>query len=180
MRRRREANPRRVDTEKKNSIILSLRVLKLVTFSCYRAANISLSQNWMSILTSSTMMETMIRFTLSNCENYRAPYWRPLFVCVGKQECVALQEKARGVNLLQRGGYTVANQRSRVDLQYTKERPSNYCWVLRFARGLPLSFGCEGTFKIYDYPKVNTPVLRNATPCSRIFMYQYTRRHAQK
>jgi hypothetical protein len=34
----------------------------------------------MSILTSSTMMETMIRFTLSNCENCTAPYWRPLFV----------------------------------------------------------------------------------------------------
>jgi len=70
MRRWREANPRRVDIEeKKTSLILSLRVLKLVTFSCYWAANISLSQNWMSILTSSTMMETMIRFTVSNCEN---------------------------------------------------------------------------------------------------------------
>ena len=69
MRRRTEANPRRVDTEeKKTSIILSLQVLKLVTFSCYWAANISLSRNWMSILTSSTMMETMIRFTLCNCE----------------------------------------------------------------------------------------------------------------
>lgn len=108
MRRRREANPRRVDTEgkkkKKTSIILSLRVLKLMTFSCYSAANISLSQNWMSILTSSTMMEALIRFTLCNCETAGLHTESLCLFGVGERECVALQEGAREGTMVQSGG----------------------------------------------------------------------------
>ena len=73
--------PRPVNTwKKKKTIILSLQVLKPVTFLYYWPANISLSQNWMSTFPSSAMLATMIRFSLCNCENCTDPFWKPLFV----------------------------------------------------------------------------------------------------
>jgi len=105
MRRRREANPRRVGTEAKKKFDHFVTAsIKTRDISCYWAANISLSQNWMSILTSSTMMETLIRFTLCNSETAGFHTEGLCLFGVGERECVALQEGAREGTMVQRGG----------------------------------------------------------------------------
>lgn len=149
MQRRREARPRRVDTEeKKTSIILSLRVLKLVTFSCYWAANISLSQNWMSILTSTTMMETMIRFTLSNCENCTVPYRRPLFVWCGGTRMRGSSARSEGGTYGTKRRLNCCKPAISCGFIVYQRASIKYCCVLRFGRGLPFSFSCGGTSKL--------------------------------